>query len=49
MKLVVCAAQKPSLAETMTFALEQETARFISKIQVHKVRGLEVVNKLDIV
>ncbi|XP_065356251.1 uncharacterized protein LOC135950648 [Calliphora vicina] len=42
-KHAVCATSKPSLAETVSFALAQETAKIISNPQICKVRNIEVV------
>ncbi|XP_037813635.1 uncharacterized protein LOC119604837 [Lucilia sericata] len=42
-KHAVCATPKPSFAETVSFALAQETAKIISKPQIFKVRNVEVV------
>lgn len=44
---LVCATQKLSFAETVAFALAQETAKLISRPQVCKVRGLEISAEKD--
>ena len=41
-KLAVCSTQKTSSAETVAFALAQETARTITRQVVSKVRTMEV-------
>ena len=44
-KLAVCSTQKTTFAETVAFALRQETARTIARPQVSKVRIMEVVEE----
>ena len=44
-KLAVCSTQKTTFAETVTFALLQETARTISRPPISKVRKMEVVEE----
>ena len=44
-RLVVCSAQKTTFAETVTFALAQETAHTISTLQVSKLRRINVVKE----
>ena len=44
-KLAVCSTQKTNFAETVAFALAQETARTISRPVVSKVRIMEVVQE----
>ncbi|XP_065356144.1 uncharacterized protein LOC135950535, partial [Calliphora vicina] len=46
-KHAVCATPKPSFAETVSFALTQETAKIISKPQICKVRNIEVMAEDD--
>ena len=42
-KLAACSTQKTTFAETVSFALAQETARTISRPLVSKVQKMEVV------
>ena len=44
-KLAVCFTQKTTFAETVAFALGQETARRISRPPVSKVRKMDVVDE----
>ena len=44
-KLEVCFTQKSTFAETVAFALAQETARKISRPQVSKVQKIKVVEE----
>ena len=44
-KLAICSTQNTTFAETVAFALGQETARTIARPSVSKVRKIEVVEE----